>query len=59
MTSRNTEGTIEDVTWENLIVRGKVGEWNLVPSAPLRVYGARFPTAIYTRGCHWIPRMFA
>jgi hypothetical protein len=22
-------------------------------------YGARFPTQIYTRGCHWIPRMFA
>jgi hypothetical protein len=22
-------------------------------------YGARFPTEIYTRGCHWIPRMFA
>jgi hypothetical protein len=21
--------------------------------------GARFPTEIYTRGCHWIPRMFA
>jgi hypothetical protein len=22
-------------------------------------YGARFPAEIYTRGCHWIPRMFA
>jgi hypothetical protein len=22
-------------------------------------YGARFPTDICTRGCHWIPRMFA
>jgi hypothetical protein len=22
-------------------------------------YGARFPTEIYTRGLHWIPRMFA
>jgi hypothetical protein len=21
--------------------------------------GARFPTEVYTRGCHWIPRMFA
>jgi hypothetical protein len=21
--------------------------------------GVRFPTQIYTRGCHWIPRMFA
>jgi hypothetical protein len=24
----------------------------------LRWHGARFPTEIYTRGCHWIPRMF-
>jgi hypothetical protein len=24
-----------------------------------RPFGARFPTDIYTRGCHWIPRMFA
>jgi hypothetical protein len=23
------------------------------------LHGARFPTEIYTRGCHWIPRMFA
>jgi hypothetical protein len=22
-------------------------------------YGARFSAEIYTRGCHWIPRMFA
>jgi hypothetical protein len=22
-------------------------------------HGARFPTEINTRGCHWIPRMFA
>jgi hypothetical protein len=22
-------------------------------------HGARFPAEIYTRGCHWIPRMFA
>jgi acid ceramidase len=22
-------------------------------------HGARFSTEIYTRGCHWIPRMFA
>jgi hypothetical protein len=27
------------------------------PQNPL--YGARFPTEIYTRGCHWIPRMLA
>ena len=24
-----------------------------------RRYGARFSAEIYTRGCHWIPRMFA
>ena len=24
-----------------------------------QVYGARFQTEIFTRGCHWIPRMFA
>jgi hypothetical protein len=23
------------------------------------VYGVRYSTEIYTRGCHWIPRMFA
>jgi hypothetical protein len=23
------------------------------------MYGARFSAEIYTRGCHWIPRMFA
>jgi hypothetical protein len=23
------------------------------------LYGARFSTGIYTRACHWIPRMFA
>jgi hypothetical protein len=23
------------------------------------LYGSFFPTEIYTRGCHWIPRMFA
>jgi hypothetical protein len=27
--------------------------------AELNGCGARFPTGIYTRGCHWIPRMFA
>jgi choline dehydrogenase len=24
---------------------------------PLNMYGARFPTEIYTRGCHWFPRL--
>jgi hypothetical protein len=22
------------------------------------MYGARFSTEIYTRGCHWFPRLF-
>jgi hypothetical protein len=26
---------------------------------PFRRHGARFSAEIYTRGCHWIPRMFA
>jgi hypothetical protein len=26
---------------------------------PRLAYGARFPTEIYTRRCHWIPRLFA
>jgi hypothetical protein len=30
-----------------------------VCASPKPMYGARFPTEIYTRGCHWIPRMFA
>ena len=30
-------GMIEDITWENIDIKGKVGEWNLVASAPLRV----------------------
>jgi large subunit ribosomal protein L20 len=25
----------------------------------LATHGARFSTEIYTRGCHWIPRLFA
>jgi hypothetical protein len=28
-------------------------------TGPLYVYGARFSTEMYARGCHWIPRMFA
>jgi alpha-mannosidase II len=24
-----------------------------------QMHGSFFPTEIYTRGCHWIPRMFA
>jgi hypothetical protein len=25
----------------------------------IRWHGERFPTKVYTRGCHWIPYMFA
>jgi hypothetical protein len=25
----------------------------------VQLCGARFPTELYTRGCHWIPRLFA
>jgi hypothetical protein len=32
---------------------------NLLLSVLPTLHGARFPTEIYTRGCHWIPRMFA
>jgi len=30
----------------------------LVQDSPA-LHGARFQTELYTRGCHWIPRMFA
>ena len=30
-------GTIEDITWENMVVKGKVAEWNEVPSGLIRV----------------------
>jgi hypothetical protein len=32
------------------------GPWKLILN---NVHGVRFSTGIYTRGCHWIPRMFA
>jgi hypothetical protein len=28
-------------------------------SVGMSLHGARFSAEIYTRGCHWIPRMFA
>jgi hypothetical protein len=40
-------------------VRCAFSPWILrVRVVGLRLYGARFPTKLYTRGCHWIPRMF-
>jgi hypothetical protein len=41
---------------KNLTVRETMFDEVLNPSP---MHGARFPTEIYTRGCHWIPRMFA
>jgi hypothetical protein len=35
------------------------GVWMQQESCRSVMHGARFPTEIYTRGCHWIPRMFA
>jgi hypothetical protein len=29
------------------------------PDVNITGYGARFSTEVYTRGCHWFPRMFA
>jgi hypothetical protein len=35
-------------------------EWiDLIFGYKQRGHGARFSAEIYTRGCHWIPRMFA
>jgi hypothetical protein len=44
-------GTVVGTTWPN-------ARWKTHPVG-LHRHGARFPTEIYTRGCHWIPRMFA
>jgi hypothetical protein len=30
-----------------------------VDSEVVPLYRARFPTEIYTRGCHWFPRLLA
>jgi hypothetical protein len=38
---------------------GKGGEQHFSIDIFKPMYGARFLTEIYTRGCHWIPRMFA
>jgi hypothetical protein len=42
---------------------GYLGKWetfmNAVGPVSSRVHGARFSTEIYTRGCHWFPRLFA
>jgi hypothetical protein len=37
----------------------KVYDWRQPGMIDYFVHGARFPTEIYARGCHWIPRMFA
>jgi hypothetical protein len=35
------------------------GEGRTIEKLCIQLHGARFPTESYTRGCHWIPRMFA
>jgi hypothetical protein len=32
---------------------------NLDSMVDFHLFGARFSTDIYTRGCHWFPRLFA
>jgi hypothetical protein len=35
-------------------------DWtNPLSMVAVALHGSFFPTEIYTRGCHWIPRMFA
>jgi hypothetical protein len=42
------------VTFENAITAA-----NKYEVSRMFLHGARFSTEIYTRGCHWIPRMIA
>jgi dynein heavy chain len=52
-------GTYECPTFKT-VDRGRATELVAVGLCPGFVwYGARFPAEIYSRGCHWIPRMFA
>jgi hypothetical protein len=55
---QGAEGVVEGEGWyiENVLEELDMErEWYFDETT----YGARFPTKIYTRGCHWIPRMFA
>jgi hypothetical protein len=44
---------------ENLYYNKTGGYGSMAVKEFNKSYGARFSTGIYTRGCHWIPRMFA
>jgi hypothetical protein len=72
MTSHNTEGKGYELTLHSVTTlmashntAGKDSEaiFDTVVESALKhnedMYGARFPTEIYTRGCHWSPRVFA
>jgi hypothetical protein len=51
----NCVQTLKDRRWLKLILVLPGSDREIVPSW----YGARFQTGFCTRGCHWIPRMFA
>jgi hypothetical protein len=44
---------VKEMTRGGLPALDRYWKWDVLE------YGARFLTEIYTRGCHWIPRMFA
>jgi hypothetical protein len=62
-------GLINDVSQHPILRCAAAGWWRMqgYRQTPARtqamlldgVHGARFQTEIHTRGCHWIPRMFA
>jgi hypothetical protein len=40
-------------------IHNKQPETSALYNLHVEWWGARFSTESYTRGCHWIPRMFA
>ena len=36
-TMRGNGGWIEDITFKNLVIHGRVDEWNLLPASPIRI----------------------
>jgi hypothetical protein len=55
----NFPGMLEGECTESDGDTGAVCGEGVNPDPARNKYGARFPTEIYTRGCHWIPHMFA
>jgi hypothetical protein len=51
--SKTMSAVLEQKGMEHVLVDAYAGD----PHLP--VYDARFPTEIYTRGCHWFPRLLA